>query len=129
MGERRRYVKRKSRPVVAVRLDLDTDGFEYRKWGGVQRCKAGDWIVHNDGDVYTVDAESFEQTYERVSPGIYVKVAPVWAERASDDGVVKTKEGSTDYVAGDYLVSNHEDGTDAWAVKPEDFEAMYEPAD
>src|SRR5690606_52261 len=59
MSERRRYKKRKDRPVVAIRLDLDTDGFEYRKWDDVQRCKRGDWIVDNDGDIYTIDARSF----------------------------------------------------------------------
>jgi hypothetical protein len=36
--------------VIAVRLDLETDGFSYRKWGDTQRCKAGDFIVSNDGD-------------------------------------------------------------------------------
>ncbi len=63
MSLRRKYVKRVGIPVVAVRLDLDTEGFTYRKWGGVQTCKRGDWIVNNDGDVYTVDRETFERTY------------------------------------------------------------------
>jgi hypothetical protein len=30
---------------------------------GVQECKAGDWLVDNDGDVYRVDRETFERTY------------------------------------------------------------------
>ena len=59
MGERRRYRKRADQFVVAVRLDLEGAGFRYRKWGGEQQCKAGDWVVDNDGEVYTVDAESF----------------------------------------------------------------------
>ena len=57
MSERHQYRKRPDRFVLAVRLDLDTPGFAYRKWDGEQRCKAGDWIVDNDGDVYTVDQD------------------------------------------------------------------------
>ncbi|MCP5004175.1 MAG: hypothetical protein GY941_09585, partial [Planctomycetes bacterium] len=41
----RRYRKKATANVIAVRLELDTDGFTYRKWGGEQFCKAGDWIV------------------------------------------------------------------------------------
>jgi hypothetical protein len=59
MGKRRRFIKRADQFVVAVQLDLDTDGFTYQKWGIVQRCKPGDWIVNNDGDYYTVDKETF----------------------------------------------------------------------
>ena len=65
---RRRYVRRPDRPVTAVRLALDTDGLVYRKWGGEQRAKPGDWIVDNDGDVYTVDADVFERTYRQIGP-------------------------------------------------------------
>lgn len=57
--------------MVAFQLDLDTDGFTYRKWGAEQRCKRGDWLVDNGGDCYTVGAEAFARTYRRVSPGAY----------------------------------------------------------
>lgn len=63
MSTRRRYRKKAYHPVVAVRLDLDTEGFSFRKWGAVQHCKRGDWIVSNDGDTYTVDGEVFARTY------------------------------------------------------------------
>src|SRR5690242_9445440 len=98
---RRRYVRRPDRPVAAVRLDVDTDGLVYRKWGGEQRAKSGDWIVDNDGDVYTVDAEVFSRTYRKAgdAPGAYVKTTPVWAERAEQPGSVHTKEGATRYEA------------------------------
>jgi hypothetical protein len=101
---RRRYVRRPDRPVAAVRLSLDTDGLVYRKWGAEQRAKPGDWIVDNDGDVYTVDAEAFAHTYREIGTGAYVKTTPVWAERAQSGGSVKTKEGVTHYDAGDYVV-------------------------
>ena len=127
MSTRRRYVKRATQFVVAVQLDLETTGFTYQKWGATQSCKRGDWLVSNDGDTYTVDRESFARTYESTGPGTYVKRAPVWAEVASAAGDVRTKEGSTHYEAGDYLVYNESDGRDAYAISKQDFERMYEP--
>jgi hypothetical protein len=129
MGARRKYKKKRTSFVAAVQLDLDTPGFTYNKWGGKQVCKRGDWLVDNNGDKYTVSQDSFAKTYEFVSTGVYVKSAPVWAEVAAKAGKVKTKEGETAYEAGDYIVFNNEDGTDAYAMSAEKFESMYEPAD
>ena len=129
MNERRKYRKRGDLHVTAVQLTLDTDGFTYRKWGRVQRCKAGDWLVDNGVDVYTVDQESFARTYRAAGPGRYVKVGPVWAERTAAAGQVVTKEGVTEYRAGDYLVSNDEAGTDTYAVEGSIFDEMYDAAD
>jgi len=127
-GGRTRYVKRANQSVVAVQVALEGAGFTYEKWGARQTCKAGDWLVNNNGDVYTVDAESFRKTYERVGDGKYVKTTPVWAEVATGSGRVQTKEGTTEYVAGDYLVFNEESGGDAYAVGARKFEEMYESA-
>ena len=129
MGTRLKYIKRAGQTVVAVQFALETDGFTYRKWGGVQRCKAGDWIVNNDDDVYTVDRETFERTYRQVGAGTYVKITPVWAAVAAEAGCVQTKEGETHYRTGDYLVFNEEQGGDAYAVSADKFEAMYERAE
>lgn len=126
MGNRRRYRKKADQFVVAVQLDLDTEGFIYRKWGADQRCKQKDWIVDNGGDVYSVDREVFEKTYRKLKPGIYLKNTPVWAEVAEQAGSVVTKEGGSHYQAGDYLVYNNEDGTDAYCVTAVKFESMYE---
>jgi len=126
MGERHRYRRRPDRPVVAVRLQLDTDGFDYRKWGGRQHCKRGDWLVDNDGDVYTVDGATFERTYREVGKGTFVKATPVWAEASTEAGSVQTQEGRTHFAAGDYLVSNHEDGTDGYAIQATTFHELYE---
>ncbi|MEY8879025.1 MAG: hypothetical protein AB9M60_21120 [Leptothrix sp. (in: b-proteobacteria)] len=126
MGTRQRYRRRPDRPVTAVKIDLDIDGFSYRKWGAEQRCRRGDWLVDNEGDVYTVAGDVFARTYRAVGPGAFVKRTPVWAETAATPGRVATKEGSTGYAAGDYLVSNNEDGSDAYAVGKAKFEAMYE---
>jgi hypothetical protein len=129
MGVRKKYKKKPSSFITAVQLDLDTEGFTYNKWGGKQVSKRGDWLVNNNGDTYTVAEESFAQTYEFVSPGVYVKSATVWVEVAENPGKLKTKEGETAYEAGDYLVYNNEDDTDAYAMKSASFKAMYEPAD
>lgn len=114
--------------ICAVQLKLETDGFSYDKWGGEQRCKAGDWLVDNDGDCYTIDQHTFEETYAGVSPGVYRKTRTVWAEVATAGGAVSTGEGATDYTVGDYLVCNNADGSDAYAVSKATFEEMYEAA-
>lgn len=123
---RKKFHKRERQVVTGVQLDLDTDGFVYRKWGAEQQCKAGDWLVSNNGDVYTISQQSFASTYKEIEPGRYMKVAPVWAHQADRSGSVKTNEGSTDYQAGDYIVSNNEDGSDSYAVSKDKFEEMYE---
>lgn len=126
MGRRRRYRKKPHLFVTAVQLSLETDGFVYQKWGAEQRCNKGDWLVDNDGDIYTVEREVFERTYRKLSPGVYLKATPIWAEVAAEPGVVDTKEGRSRYQAGDYLVANNEDGTDAYCIRPEKFNSMYE---
>ncbi len=126
---RKQYRKKSTETVTAVQLDLDTEGFSYEKWGGAQFCKPGDWLVNNNGDVYTIDRQTFADSYEQLSQGCYAKTGTVWAEVAEADGTVSTKEGSTDYRTGDYLVSNDMAGTDSYAVSREKFEEMYEPAE
>ena len=126
MGPRRRYRKKADQYVVAVQLELETEGFTYRKWGAEQRGRQGDWLVNNNGDIYTVDREVFAATYRQLRPGHFIKTTPIWAEVATAPGVVKTKEGASHYDAGDYLVANNEDGTDAYCISAEKFESMYE---
>jgi hypothetical protein len=126
---RLRFRRRPEQAVAAVQMRLDTDGLRYRKWGHEQLAKPGDWLVDNGGDVYTVDADVFARTYREVARGAYVKSAPVWAERAASAGSVTTLEGATAYAAGDWLVSNGEDGSDAYAIAAGRFESLYEPDD
>jgi len=123
---RQRYRKKTSAFIIAVQLKLDTEGFFYHKWGGVQRCKSGDWLLDNEGDIYTVDQDVFRKTYRAVGPGRYVKTTPIWAEVARVAGTVETIEGSSAYSVGDYIVSNNKDGTDSYCVGKEKFLSMYE---
>lgn len=122
----KRYRRKPGEPITAVRLDLETPGLHFRKWGGEQFAKQGDWLVDNGSEVYTVEAESFAKSYRMVSPGRYEKTGHVWAVRAMQAGRVATKEGHSAYDAGDWVVSNEEDGRDAYAVRAEAFERMYE---
>jgi hypothetical protein len=125
---RRRYRRRPDQAVTAVQLALPLEGagFSYRKWGDVQRAQTGAWLVDNEGDVHTVSAESFAKTYRQTGPGRWLKTTPVWAEQAEQAGDVATQEGRTHYEAGDWLVSNDEDGSDAYAISAAKFERIYE---
>lgn len=125
----RRYRKRPDQAVTAIPLDLDTEGLRYRKWGADQLGQAGDWLVDNQGDVYTVAADVFARTYQRVSAGRYVKTTPVWARLADTAGTIGTREGESHYQAGDYLVYNQADGSDGYCMDAERFHAMYIPDD
>lgn len=126
MSTLQRYRKRPSHAVTAIRLTLDTEGLHYTKWGAEQYCKSGDWLVDNNGDVYTIDADSFSQTYKQVQPGRYIKTTPVWAEQADAGGFFNTKEGLSEYKAGDFIVFNNPDRTDGYPVDESIFLAMYE---
>lgn len=125
----REYRRRPDTTVYAVRLALETEGFDYHKWGTLQHCKAGDYVVQNGDDTYTVDADVFARTYAHVRGAEYRKTGTVWAERQAQAGQVRTKEGSTHYAAGDYLVFNDRDRTDGYAIERAKFEQMYEPVE
>jgi len=123
---RHRYRKKTDAYIIAVQLNLETEGFTYHKWGAEQQCKKDDWLVNNEGETYTVDAEVFTKTYRMTTPGIYTKCTAVWAEKADQNGSVLTKEGESHYRRGDYIVSNDEDGSDSYSMSSGKFESMYE---
>lgn len=129
MPNRKLYRKRPNFHVTAVQLDLECDGFSYQKWDGKQTCKSGDWLVNNNGDVYTVDKEYFRDYYQRISPGVFEKIGEIWAEVALENRSIKTKEGSTAYNAGDYVVFDRREGGEGYAIKKHIFERMYEQID
>ena len=109
-----------------MQLDLVTQGFTYKNWGSTQHAKSGDWLVKNGDDTYTIDQKVFEKTYTDLRETSYKKTAYIWAEKATEAGSVKTKEGEAHYKAGDYIVSNNEDGSDRYCVTATKFHEMYE---
>ena len=123
---RQRYRRQPDQAVTAVCLDLQFSTFSYQKWGAPQQAQAGDWLVDNQGDIYTVAADTFKRTYRNLSPGRWLKSTPIWAEQAAQPGAVVTQEGRTHYEAGDWLVSNQEDGSDAYAISAQKFVQLYE---
>ena len=112
-----------------MRLDLDTDGFTYRKWGGTQRCKQGDWLVNNGGDIYTIDQETFSRTYRR-GRGRPVRERESGLGGASHVGGFDHDQRRIDrHEVGDFLVFNDPDGRDGYAVTAARFHELYEPVD
>jgi len=83
-------------------------------------------LVERDGQVHTVDADSFNRTYRKVGPALYEKQGTVWAAPAGAEGWIQTHEGKTHYRAGDFLVWNNADKTDGYAIEKERFESLYE---
>ena len=129
MQKRKLFRKRPKYHVTAVQLDLAFDGFSYQKWDGKQTCKPGDWLVNNNGDIYTIDKEYFRDYYQSISPGVFEKIGEIWAEVAIENGSIKTKEGLTAYNEGDYLVFDRQEGGEGYAIKKHIFERMYEQID
>lgn len=125
--------KRKYNTVRAIQLDFEAADLNYKKWGGIQRAYAGDWLVMNAGEVYTVERKSFAATYVPAPAnkdwGLYTKVGFVWAFKANHGGTIGTKEGISTYAEGDFVVFNKEDSTDGYCVKPDKFLSMYEPVE
>lgn len=120
------YSRRSGQPVVAVQLDLESAALSYTKWGGQQTAKSGDWLVNNNGEAYTIEADSFAKTYRKVSLGLYEKGQPVWARVATHDGTIQTKEGKTQYKAGDMIVFNELNEKDGYAMSKQKFFELYE---
>ena len=123
----KKYQKKANQIVVAVQINLDLDDLLYRKWGDQQKAKSGDWLVNNNGNVYTIDEQVFDRTYQQVSPGLYKKIAVIYATVADQSGSVETLEGRTHYLPGDYLVYEQPEQQDgAYAISKDQFESMYE---
>lgn len=123
----RQYIKKNNKPIRAVQISLPDCTLHYEKWGGTQRAKSGDWLVTNDNNHYTVERESFRETYRHLYGDWYRKTASVWAEIAESAGVIATREGTSQYLAGDYLVYNLPDRNDAYTVAKKEFEENYSP--
>jgi hypothetical protein len=124
----RTYRKRETQRVTAVQINLDlVEGvMRYRKWGDAQTAKQGDWLVNNNGESYTVDAEVFANDYQETSVGQYMKTGKITAYQATVAGSVPTKEGKSHYAAGDYVINP---GGNSYCIGPAKFEEMYELAE
>ncbi len=120
---------RRKGTIYAIQIKLDSALMYYSKFGGSQEAKEGDWLVQSPFDTYTVNSESFAQTYEQVGPCEYRKTALVYAEQAKFPGVVYTKEGETRHAVGDWVVRSVLDESDRYAMTQERFAELYELVD
>lgn len=126
----KRYRSKPGITVTAIQIKLKTEGIRYEKWGAIQLARTNDWLVENDGECYTVAADSFSRTYQPVADGRYVKISQVWAYQATESGRIDTLEGSSGYESGDYIVFNNpDDPADVYAVAKTRFESHYIPDD
>lgn len=123
----RQYSKKASKPIRAVQLVLPACTLHYEKWGSTQQAKSGDWLVINGENSYTVDQDSFRETYRHQYGDWFRKTGAVWAEIAAIDGDIATREGVSHYRAGDYLVYNQPDRNDGYTVGKKEFEENYRP--
>jgi len=120
------YKRKTAGTIVAIQLKFEELHFTFKKWQASQKCKSGDWLVENQGDVYTVDEEEFARTYEKVSKGIYKKTSIIWANQAQSIGHIKTIEGKTHYKNGDFLIANEKNGEYLYAISNKKFHQLYE---
>lgn len=126
------YNRQKTPPVTAIQLKFNvpegtTHLFKYQKWGDTQQCKPNDWLVKtNNNEVYTIDIESFANTYTRVSGDQYEKSVGVYAYKSDTDGSIPTKEGVTYFKSGDWVTFNDKALTDGYAISDEKFRKLYE---
>lgn len=127
-----KYKRRPGNEVQAIQLPQLAHSMIYIAWGAEQSANTGDWLIRSTaGEVWTVEKKSFEHTYCPVinRPGWFDKFAPVWAKRATEAGVVKTKEGESAYAAGDYICYSGGNTTDVWPLAQSAFEMRYEPVE
>lgn len=111
--------------VVVVKAEqLRADRAWETRRGGRLVGRAGDWLVSEDGDHWTVTAEVFAQTYKPTDVhGHYRKTARVRAVRMARRFLVETLEGPVPGEANDWLVQNP--GGDAWPIDAKTFERRY----
>ena len=120
-----KYYPKAHNTVKAMPINLPNVEVNYEKWGGAQQANQGDWLVNRGDEFYTVEQSSFNDTYRCIEGNTYLKIAPVWAEIAKENGKIKTKEGESHFSAGDYLVYNDQNKKDGYAIKNTLFNDLY----
>lgn len=109
--------------VHATRLDAP------RTWrtprGSSLAATAGDWVVTDGAQEWTVAAGVFERSYRELPDGTFSKIATVCAVRLRHRVDVPTLEGSSTAQTGDWLLRGV-DG-ELWPVSDQYFRTHYAP--
>lgn len=110
--------------VRAVRL---TRALTWTSQAGEQmRGEPGDWRVTDDeGNVRTVGDPEFRSSHELVGGDLWRRVGVYLAWPASEEMVIRTKEGNATARAGDWVVEAP--GGERWPVSAGQFEWSYQP--
>ena len=107
-------------------------------WGGELKAQAGDYLVHEQGhpeDSWVVKKEIFEQTYQSVKSGAYLKkdtvdLVPLTQVTRDPDQDVKvySLEGPLTVQAGEYYLARGSHG-EIWPIPREKVESSMEPVE
>lgn len=126
---------RKSTLILAYQ---SASPFKFHKTWGLQDMPAGSWVaVPLDGqtpkrDIYGIEQQVFEDTYEPVAPNIYRKVGAIEAYQPGHPFTFETETHAGTEVANgqgradDWFVRNP-DGEN-YRVSDHEFRRMYQPA-
>jgi hypothetical protein len=94
--------------------------------GEQMRGDAGDWHVADDrGHVRTVTDREFRASHQSVGGGRWRRVGIFRAWLASETLVIRTKEGRSTAVSGDWVVEGP--AGERWAVSDKQFQCTYRP--
>jgi hypothetical protein len=91
--------------------------------GHTMHADAGDWAVHEDGEIWSVRDDIFRDTYEPAGDGQWRKKGQVQARPAHPGETINTLEGPTTAAEGDWVVRGA-DG-EQWPVPGDEFTQRY----
>jgi hypothetical protein len=91
--------------------------------GHTMRANAGDWAVQEDGKVWSIRDDIFQETYEPAGDGRWQRKGRVQARPASPGEAVNTLEGPTTAADGDWVVRGP--GGEQWPVPGDEFGRRY----
>jgi hypothetical protein len=119
---------RRYRPTAVVSARQLTDPLVWRTSRGADlRAEAGDWeLVDDDGDRWTVAADTFTRSYQRSPDGHYRKRELIDAVRLTGRAEISTLEGAATAEIGDWLLRDAVGAV--WPVPDGTFRARYRPA-
>jgi hypothetical protein len=117
---------RSYRSVSVVTAQRLPDDYEWTTPNGdALSAVAGDWLLSDGADQWSVADDVFAKSYRPIGDGRYEKTATVIAVRLDEPFAVQTLEGVATGAAGDWLVRNPTG--ESWPIPAATFAKRYEP--
>lgn len=114
------------RSIVTVQArQLDAPQEWTSRSGSLLRGQAGDWVLLDDSDEWTITDSAFVATYRQRADGSWEKPSTVRAIRIDGPVDVETPEGISHGGQGDWLVTGR--GAGAWPITARAFARRYVP--